>query len=604
MITLELKVSRNNGQAAITAVFFLLMVSLVIGSAYASLANRAIQSSRTFARSVESYAASESGIEDVLLRSSRGVQVDAAEVLAVGPVTVTTVTTSSWQDREITASGDLSSIVRKTRVGITLGSVGLQFVYGVQVGDGGVEMEENSEIIGNVSSNGDIIGHNGAKISGDVIVSGNIVESNQARSTVCNQDQVVGNTDPQIDFAQSFTAPSSEPLVKVSLYIKKVGNPADRIVRIVTDSFGSPSQMSLASVTLSSGLVTENYGWVDVIFSSPPVLTAGNTYWVVFDATQNNTKYWIWCSDSNNGYGNGVGKYKQDWDSGGAWTQITGDLNFKTYFGSGIHTLNKVIVAGTAWANNIVNSSICGDAYYQGIDSSSLAFLNNPSSPICSQPLTGGTAFPDSADQPPSNMPVSQANIDQWKNDAQAGGQMIGDYNVTNDVSLGPKEITGSLVMVDNNKTLTVTGTLYVRGNIDIANGSAVHCDPAYGENSCLVIADGWIHVANNGQFLGSGTPGSFTMLLTTLACTGSSGVGCGHHGGAIDAHNNATGVIFYASNGMINLHNGVSLTEVTAYKLRMENNAVITYESGLANAKFSSGPTGGFSVKDWREVE
>ena len=201
-------------------------------------------------------------------------------------------------------------------------------------------------------------------------------------------------------------------------------------------------------------------------------------------------------------------------------------------------------------------------------------------------------------------MPISQANIDQWKIDAQAGGQIAGDYTVTDDVSLGPKEITGNLVMTSNNKTLTITGTLYVRGNIDVANGSAIRCDSGYGENSCLVVADGWIHAANNGQFSGSGTPGSFVMLLTTLACTGSPGVGCGHHDGAIDAHNNATGVIFYASNGMVNLHNGVSLTEVTAYKLRMDNNAIITYDSGLANAKFSSGPTGGFSVTDWREVE
>lgn len=599
----------SKGQAALTAVFFLLMVSLVVGSAYASLANRVIQSSRVFARSVQSYVASESGLEDVVLRNSRGMQVDAAEVLAVGPTTVTTVTTSVWQDREITASSDFSSTIRKTKASITLGSVGFQFVYGVQVGDGGAEMEENSEIIGNVSSNGNIIGDGGAKISGDVIVSGNIVESVQARSTVCNQDQIVGKENPEIDFAQSFSAPSSASLVKVSIYIKKVGNPADRTIRIVADSFGSPSQTSLANATFSSGLVTSNYGWIDVIFSSPPALTSGNTYWIVLDASQDKNKYWVWCKDSNNGYGNGVGKYKENWDAGGAWTQITGDLNFRTYFGSGIHTLEEVIVTRTAWANSIVNSSICGDAYYQSIDSLSLDFLNDPSSPTCSAPLTDGTVFPDSADQPPSNMPFSQANIDQWKADAASGGQIAGDYNITDSVSLGPKEITGNLIMASNNKVLTVTGTIYVWGNVDISNGSAIRCDAGYGENSCVVIADGWIHTANNGQFSGSGSAGSFALLLSTLACDGSSvnspgGIPCGHHNGAIDAHNNATGVIFYASSGLVNLHNGVSLTEVTAYKLRLDNNAVITYDSGLANAKFSSGPTGGFSVKDWREVE
>lgn len=93
-------------------------------------------------------------------------------------------------------------------------------------------------------------------------------------------------------------------------------------------------------------------------------------------------------------------------------------------------------------------------------------------------------------------------------------------------------------------------------------------------------------------------------MMLTNSNCDGSSPTGCTHHDGAVDIHNNATGVIFYAPNGMVNLHNGVNVTEVTAYKLRLDNTAIITYESGLANANFSSGPGASWQINDWKEVE
>ena len=263
-----------------------------------------------------------------------------------------------------------------------------------------------------------------------------------------------------------------------------------------------------------------------------------------------------------------------------------------------------MIVTGIAKANTITNSKICGDAYYQTIDTDSLNFLNTPTNPTCADPLTNGTAYPGSPDAPQANMPISQANINQWKEEAQVGEPITGDYDISTDVSLGPKEITGNLNMTSNNKTLTITGTIYVHGNIDISNGSTIKCDASYGADSCIILADGWIHLSNNGIFSGSGTTGSFLMMLTTLACTGVPVAGCGHHDGAIDVHNNALGVIFYASNGMINLHNGVNITEAVAYKLRIDNTAVITYNQGLADSSFSSGPSAGWQISDWKEIQ
>ena len=52
----------------------------------------------------------------------------------------------------------------------------------------------------------------------------------------------------------------------------------------------------------------------------------------------------------------------------------------------------------------------------------------------------------------------------------------------------------------------------------------------------------------------------------------------------------------------MVNLHNGASVTAVTAYKLRLDNGATVTYESGLIDVQFSAGPSGGYSIDGWRE--
>src|SRR3989338_4544780 len=417
----------------------------------------------------------------------------------------------------------------------------------------------------------------------------------------------------RLDVAQSFqlATSSASAVRRVSLYIKKVGLPSDITVRIMRDDGGAPGDDGgdvLASGTLSAAAVTANYGWVDVRFTTNPTPNPGTTYWIMTDTSLDNNNYWVLGLDRVGGYAQGSAKFSDDWDDEN-WSDIASDLDFRVWVGGGDMSLDGVIVNGDAHAHFIINSSVCGDAYYQYIDANSLNFLNAPTNPTCPTPLTNGTAYPDSTDPASLGMPISQGNLDQWKTDAQAGGTIAGNYTVSSNVSLGPKEITGDLVMTSNNKTLTVTGTIYVQGNIDISNGSTIQCDAGYGANSCVVMADGWVHASNNGTFSGSGMAGSYLMILTTLACDGTGatspgGKACGHHDGAVDVHNQATGVIFYASNGMINLHNGVEITEATAYKLRLDNTATITYDTGLSNVNFSSGPSAGWRISEWKEIQ
>lgn len=580
------------GQIILLALVFF-GIFITVSTALVSYLTAYSRAGRITIASAQALMLAEAGLDHAVYRLNQGTSYTGETATLGGGSFTTTVGNINANTKQITVTGNVPSagmaVLRTIKANIGITTSAISFYYGAQTGEGGIEMGQNSRIegtggiAGNIYSNGPITGAQGATITGSATVATSVALDTLAQSTVCNQDQIVGRNDPQIDFAQSFVPSSSRPLFKVSMYIKKIGgsDPPGTNVRIVSDNNGSPSTSPLASESLQANLVTGNYGWVDVTFASPITVTAGQTYWLVIDAGKNVSRHWVWCTDSNNGLGNGVAKYKRDWNSGGSWALVTGDLAFKTYLGAGVGSISNVSVgslSGNAYANTITDSTITGTAYCQ-------TGSGNNRACDTSQP-----------DPPPLTMPISQGNIDEWKADATAGGIISGDYTVSSNVSLGPREITGNLVMTSNNRTLTVTGTLYVRGNIDISNGSTIRCDTSFGADSCIIIADGWVHIANNGTFQGSGTPGSFLLLITTLACTGSPRTGCTHHDGAVDVHNQATGVVFYAPNGMINLHNGVLLTSATAYKLRLDNTAIIRYDQGVVNAHFSSGPGGSWA--------
>ena len=587
----------KGGQVMMTTVVIFLFISIAIMSTAAVSAAKGAKVNTILLASKKSYFLAESGMDDAIFRIKNGKQISASETITTASGQVTTDISDISGGKQITSEGDTSSHIRRLQIDLSKATYGFEFFFGAQVGEGGLEMDQNSRIegagaaVGNIYSNGAITGENGATITGDATVATGLEEGGALmRSTTCNEDQIVGQVNPEIDFAQSFDATVSKPLSKISLYIKKVGNPSNRNIRIVADSAGEPDVTELSSGTLQTSLVGANYAWIDVVFSSPANLVSGQTYWIVLDARRDASKYWVWCRDKNNGFGNGIAKYSEDWDDD-PWNAIVGDLTFKTYLGAGISSIDNIDILGTAKANTINDSDIGVDAYYQTISNTTV----------------GGSSYPGSTDPPLLSMPISDANIASWVADAEAGGTISGDHSVAVDESLGPVKITGNLLFPVNNKTLTITGTVYVEGDIDIDNGSTIICDSAYGDNSCIVFSDGWIHISNNGQFAGSGDPNSYIMLLSTLDCDGSSSAPpCddADHNGAIDIHNQADGAIIYANNGLINLHNGVNVTEVTAYKLRLDNTATVTYEQGLANADFSSGPGGSWELSDWEEVE
>ena len=276
--------------------------------------------------------------------------------------------------------------------------------------------------------------------------------------------------------------------------------------------------------------------------------------------------------------------------------------------------LSGIVVKGNVNANSIVSSKICGDAYYQNIDATSLNFLNSPISPTCSLPLTSGTAHPGSPDMPIETMPITIDTIRSWEEDAEAGGVYsdAAHCNPQVNISIGPAKLNCNLTGANGIK-ITLTGTLWVNGNIILPNNVIVELSSGYGDDSGVIIADnignetvnGVITTSNNaiicgsnGYNSGSGTCNAsnetYIMFLST------------HSGAtnAINISNNALGAIFYAFAGIANVANNASIKEVTAYKLNLANNTTVTYESGLENATFSSGPGGGWEIISWNETE
>lgn len=198
----------------------------------------------------------------------------------------------------------------------------------------------------------------------------------------------------------------------------------------------------------------------------------------------------------------------------------------------------------------------------------------------------------------PEAMPISQEQITDWKNEALSGGVFFGDYTIkgSETVSLGFIKITGNLI-INISATLNITGLIYVEGNITIRNNAIIKLDGSFGSQSGIIISDGRIVVQNGVITQGSGEENSFLMLLSTNNSINPNDP-------AIDVSNNAEAAIFYASNGIIYLHNNINIKEATGYKLALDNNAIISYDSGLANANFSSGPGGSWQVENWQEIE
>lgn len=478
-------------------------------------------------------------------------------------------------------SKDNPQVKRTIKVTAAKG-VGVAFNYGVQVGEGGLNMSNGSKVEGSVYSNGNIVMNNNSRITGDAYVAGGmepeVNQESQCSDLGCS-DFAFGknvNGSDRLDIAQSFRPSVADHIRKVALKLKKVGSPPDITVRLLGDNGGKPNKYNvLASGILTANLVTQNYGFVEISLNPQPTLAADTPYWIMLDTSSNASNFWYWSADSLQGYSGGQAMWSPDWRANTpSWNSVPLDLDFKVYMGgvaTSIQGGGGVVIGGDAHANTLKNLTVTGEVYYQVIEN-----------------VTASGFHPNSSDPAAQVMPVSEGNIATWKKQAEDFGVYEGNISSCRS-SLNAGKYVGNISFT-NNCVTTVQHPIWITGNLSLSNGAILKLNPSYGLSSGVIIVDGHVSLSNNVKIKGTGEPGSYLMLLTTYDSRTNDAP-------AISVSNSGNEGILYAPYGKADIANNNHLTELTAWKISLGNNVEIDYDEGLASAFFSSGPTGAFSI-------
>lgn len=556
---------------------------MTVTTAFFNYYGSAVRAERVSLAGAQAQALAEAGIDKAVyeLNQSSGYSGESNTALGLGSFSVA-ISTIDSNTKRLTVTSVVPDLAHPTatrviKANVAINSSAVSFRYGVQVGQGGVSMSNNSTITGNMFSDGDITGS--GTITGDATVALGVDTVADQQSTVRNADYKIADTSAHANVAQSFTPSVSASLARISLNLKKTGSPSDLTIKVVSDNAGKPSNTVLATGIITASSVTSSYGFADAALDSTPALVAGTKYWIIATNAVSATNYFTWGLDTNGGYTGGAAKYSSNWNlANPTWTSITGDLGFMMYLTGIPTTLSGVTVNGNAWAYSMSGCTVGGNASYQ------------TASTNCS---VVGTKTSGVAPATPAPLPISDAQIADWEAIALAGGTIAGPYTPSGTITIGPKKIDGDLT-ITNGAKLILSGPLWVNGNVTFSNNAILTVSPSTGTGGAVIIADatgntatkGIVNLSNNVTISGNGSANSFPMVISTKTGTN-----------AIELSNNANSIILYAPYGNVEVENGASANQVTAYKLELSNNSSIDYVSGLQSTSFSNGPGGSWSV-------
>ena len=280
-----------------------------------------------------------------------------------------------------------------------------------------------------------------------------------------------------------------------------------------------------------------------------------------------------------------------------ASTTGSGNMVYGSIVSAGVNGyIDNLHATGSAFAHKIKDSTIDKDAYYY-----SAATLINTT--------VAGVKYPGSTDRATTSFPISDAQIEEWEADAEAGGVHSSPcpYVIQTAVTLGPKKINCDLE-ISNSGSLTLAGMVWVKGNFTIKNNSGITLDPSLGARSVALIADNpdnrstgsLVDLQNSTTFSDSGVDGSFLFLISANNSAENGGSVT-----AIDLKNTASGaVILYSNHGKIAIGNSSNLKSVTGYLISMKNSAKLIYDDGLESSLFDTGPGGSWAVESWKEAQ
>jgi hypothetical protein len=274
-------------------------------------------------------------------------------------------------------------------------------------------------------------------------------------------------------------------------------------------------------------------------------------------------------------------------------------------------------IVGAVYAHGVISGLGSGTGVWVDKDASAAALLkctvegdqaSLASGPVSGCPLASGKIYRQLSEAPPA-LPLPSFNTDFWKyqatNSAIGGSTFTGNCDVKSGTStdctngtglLGPRKIIGNLI-INAGKNLTVTGPIWVTGNINIANNNTIILDPNFINYGTVVLADGNIATDANVDFTKNG---SAVIMMTSLKDDGQN---CSTP--AISVANNTTDVVFYALYGCVRISNNALFDgSVVGQKVHVGGNSTIEYDPALAQAVFGSSCVGGWAITDWQEID
>lgn len=259
--------------------------------------------------------------------------------------------------------------------------------------------------------------------------------------------------------------------------------------------------------------------------------------------------------------------------------------------------VSEIHATGSIYAHHIEDSWAEDDAFYTTIEDTTV----------------DDTLYPDSPDLATSSLPITDELLDTWEAFAAsssvmtaectaAGGTLI--FNA--DVTLGPVKIPCN-VEFRQFPTITVSGVIWITGDVTFTQGPEFEVAAAIGNRSVPIVVDNpsnrltssRVIMRNSGAWRGNGDR-SYIMVVSR----NESAEQGGSEKAILIEQSTGGALLVYAGHGEINLQNNTDLTEITAYRVRLQNATEVIYDSGLASAVFVAGPGGSYVIDSWKEVE
>jgi hypothetical protein len=209
-----LNLNRQKGFAGLLVTILITAVVMGIAASIFLLTYNEQKILRNVIKSSQAYYTAEAGIEDALLRLKKNLNWENSYSFNVDD-SIATIEISDiiGGSRVITAEGNAKKRARKIEVAYEINSEKISFHYGAQVDEGGMLMRNNSEIKGNIFSNGSILLSGGGTgiITGDVAVA--------STSTVYGNNKIQGLEIGEESGANAYTYSCQDCEIGGKLYL-------------------------------------------------------------------------------------------------------------------------------------------------------------------------------------------------------------------------------------------------------------------------------------------------------------------------------------------------------------------------------------------------